>query len=301
MEQTYFDEFILEAKAKLLAKTTVRMYIDNIRPLYDMFPDKKCSDITVTDMREWIIYKSEKWSKQTMKKAIVIIKVFYNWLKERGYIDVNVMKNVQIPKTGSTPIPFITQGEMDKIVARADDITTPLLARLLFWLIIETGLRGKEVLSLERSNINLKEHLIYIRNSKGKVSKLVAFSRKTEKLLRQWMASTNPNSHPKYVFSTKRGKEMPHSYIYTTISENIFWKTFGWKWDKKSGPHMLRHIAATRWVARGGNLEGLRLMMGWKDYTQVRRYVHSSPTMIKEMFYEVNGGKRGRKRKKEII
>ena len=141
---------------------------------------------------------------------------------------------------------------------------------------------------ITKDGLNLTERLLYLKNTKGKVTKLVAFSTKTEKLLRQWIIERP--SDTEHVFVGIKGKPLQRERVYEAINY-VFGQAFGHRWKKKSGGHMLRHVAATQWIARGGNLEGLRWMMGWRNFKQVERYVHQSPTMIKQMFKEVNGKK----------
>lgn len=39
-------------------------------------------------------------------------------------------------------------------------------------------------------------------------------------------------------------------------------------------PHMLRHTFATSYIAGGGNLEFLRILLGHSSYNVTQRYLH---------------------------
>lgn len=288
MEQQYMDEFIANRQLALRTKNTITTYTLSLKSLYAAFQHKKCSELNVVDIKNYIMNKPWK-RRNTLLSHVVILKMFFRFLEKKKYIDENPIEQVATPHMEETPMIMITQNELDKLDAMANNVEKiPLLNRLLYWLIRETGIRSQEIGSTTSEDLNLRERLLYVKNSKGKVTKLLTFSNKVEKLFRAWIAERPPKDN--YIFKGPKGGLLDRKTVYLAISL-IFQEAFRWNWRKRSGGHILRHIAATQWVANGGNLQGLKWMMGWKGYSQVERYVHQSPAIIKKMFKEANGRK----------
>ena len=288
MEQQYMDEFIANRELALRSKNTIETYTRSLKNMYKAFQHKKCSELGIIDIKNYII--NQKWTKRnTYLLHIMVLKMFFRFLEKKKYIDKNPIEEVATPHPEETPMPMITQNELDKLDAMANNIEKiPLLNRLWYWLIKETGLRSQEIKSIMLEDLNLRERLLYIKNSKGKVTKLLTFSSKVEGLFKEWLMERPPVDN--YIFKGKKNNLLGRRHVWFAINL-IFQEAFCWDWHKKSGGHILRHIAATQWVANGGNLQGLKWMMGWKGYSQVERYVHQSPAIIKKMFKEANGKK----------
>ena len=291
MERPYLEKFLDFHTISMKSKNTIIHYRDSLLRFYEMFPNKKCEEIDIPEIKQFIVKYSTVWKRNTMVNRLIALKLFYAWLLKEKYIEANVFENVPLPKKNETPVEIVTQGELDKMDAVADDLETPFLSRVLYWLIKDTGLRREEVGKVLLTDLNLKDNLLYVRDTKGKVVKLNAFSEKTATLIKQWLA-TSPDPNNLLVFTTRTGTPYLGRYVYRMI-EMIFIRAFGKKWAKKSGPHLLRHIAATQWVANGGDTTSLQWMMGWKSESQAQRYVHQNPAMIKRKFKEVHKNKNG--------
>jgi integrase/recombinase XerD len=70
-------------------------------------------------------------------------------------------------------------------------------------LLLDTGLRITEALTLERSKVNLNDLLLTVRG-KGDKERIVPFSRELRPILFRWL--THPKSHKgPYVFATRTG------------------------------------------------------------------------------------------------
>lgn len=154
-------------------------------------------------------------------------------------------------------------------------------------------MRSSEVCDLKTIDINLTDNLIYIRTSKGKVFKVLAITKRTARLLKRHIIERpSPNAH---VFWYKRkglSVAINRSYIYTKINRfiySVFPKTYWKAAGLSSGGHLLRHICATEWIEKGGNLIGLKELMGWRSFAQFDRYVHRNPLMVRQRFNEVHG------------
>lgn len=288
MEKEYLEQLLSIKQISLCSKHTLMSYTNSITHLEHFFPTTKCSEISIQDIKKFIAKYSQEWKRSTLILCLSHIKSYFKWLYEKRYIPENIFLDVKLPKGENTGIEILNQKELITIDKVAKDLGVPLLSRTLYWLIKDTGLRAKELGIIELKDVNLAENLIYVRKTKGrKVTKLVCFSDYTKRVLKQWIA-TNPDPwENKFLFKSVQGDTFCSRLVYRYI-QPVFGSALRENFNKKHGPHMLRHIAATQWVANGGDLEALRIMMGWTSFDMLQKYVHYSPEMIKKKFKEAH-------------
>lgn len=62
MEQQYMDEFIANRELALRSKNTVETYTRSLKNLYLAFQHKKCSELGILDIKNYIMNKG--WKKE---------------------------------------------------------------------------------------------------------------------------------------------------------------------------------------------------------------------------------------------
>lgn len=270
------EDFISALIAAGASENTIKLYRIAIEDFLD-FVKKDPRQITATDLNRWIIDilnrntkaktvldNLEKRREKSITARIYMIAVirFLKWLG----IDIKPT----IPKTRKKEIRALTEEEIEKIkhsIKRTKD-------RLLIQLLLDTGLRAKELLSIRKSDINIEKRYIRVRNTKNGEERIVFFTEETKKLLEKYIKNINDNER---VFN------MTYNALYRKL------KRLGKKLGIDLRPHILRHTFATQAIRKGMPLPVVQKLLGHKDIRTTQVYTHLITEDLQEIYKKIFG------------
>ena len=131
---------------------------------------------------------------------------------------------------------------------------------------LNTGMRKGEILGLKWKDINFRQRVIVLLDTKNNERREVPIN----KLLFEVLLPLRKNPDSPYVFSKKNGK--PYSNVRTsfeTTKEKAGIEDFRF--------HDLRHTFASHLVMAGVGLRTVQELLGHKSYEMTLRYTHLSP------------------------
>jgi integrase/recombinase XerD len=87
-----------------------------------------------------------------------VIRTFLNWYVREGYLVASPMRTMRSAKLPKTLIQVLTQVELDTLFVVLEKNKTPIGKRNLtiFSFLLDTGVRGGELVRLRVENLNLK-------------------------------------------------------------------------------------------------------------------------------------------------
>lgn len=204
---------------------------------------------------------TQKISLQTYARAV---KVFLNWLNSNEII--NNIGSLSLIKAEIKNIIPLSDLEVKILLNCFDNSFYGIRNRLVCLLMVDSGLRRGEVVSLLTKNINLinKTILVY---GKGDKERIVPFGEETKKYIIKILSLNNKNEP--HLIQKNDGE---------CITENTI-KMFFQDLKKETGisrlkPHLLRHTFGTNYILYGGELEELRILMGHTSLSMTQKYVH---------------------------
>ncbi|MEK6300252.1 MAG: site-specific integrase [Acidobacteriota bacterium] len=150
----------------------------------------------------------------------------------------------------------------------------------LLCLVIDTGLRIEECLTLTRSKIDF-DNLFLTVNGKGNKARVVPLSQELRKVLYRW----SRHHDSELFFSTRHGSKL--SYRNSLRDFQNLAKKLGIT-GVRIGWHTLRHGFALNYVRQGGSLFHLQKALGHSSLQMTRRYVELSNEDLKEMHHKTS-------------
>jgi len=139
---------------------------------------------------------------------------------------------------------------------------------VLFGLLAFCGLRISEVLDLEKSNINLADEIIVVKQKKKKTEAVREVIIADQ--LKPYMQKYVENCDTKLFNISQRGAR---DLIYRLTKKIL---------GRRLRPHAFRHAFAIRLLDKTKNLEYVRRLLGHADYDTVKIYLDFSIRDIKE-------------------
>lgn len=207
----------------------------------------------------------------TINTRIKCMKVFYTWLKSEKIIKTDHMKKVKLLPYRQPPIESFSREDVKAILNSPNKCTwNGVRDYAILLLLIETGIRARELCEIELQDLQLDKGQVLIRKSKTYLQRYVSITKPTIHALKQWLSVRGQSSYIN-VFITLSGKSLtPRLLGYTTTkygqSANVK--------NVRCSPHTFRHTFAKLFLQNGGDIISLQRLLGHTDITMTRRYVH---------------------------
>lgn len=280
--------------------------MNTISDYIEMFiQDRKvyCEDVTV---RSYVFYlgRFTKWlssddfkqlNKQTLRSYILSlrftmkntsiatnyrpVKAFCKWLYQEDYLDRDITVGVKLPKKDEAIVEPLIGDEVlqidNSIINKSLNDHLALRNYCIFHLMLDCGLRRKDVVQLRR--LDIKHDRLIIHNAKNKKERIVLLPKFLYLSLRNYYNESHychdyVKNDSTYVFLDLHDNK--------PITANTI-KCFYQDLKSLSGierihGHLCRHTFATSYLQYGGEMEKLRLFMGHSDYKILINYLHLS-------------------------
>lgn len=176
---------------------TITAFLGDLR-LFASFlpPDRQVGEISLADLNNFLRWMEHErdvpCSPKTLARRITSLKSFFRWLHEGGVIPANPAEQV-VQKSVRSPLPQILSPEeleniLDTAQAYRQKPDPDLRSYLLFTLILETGIKKGECLSLSPNHIQLDapdDPLVFIRYA----SPQNRYKERKLKLSQEWIAA----------------------------------------------------------------------------------------------------------------
>lgn len=239
------------------------------------------------------------WRPKTHYNKAAIASQFARHLIQNGIPAYLPAHKIRLKVRGDY-VPYIfTKQEIGSLLCAVDQIPghalSPrrhILAPLIFRLLVCTGMRIREVISLWRNDVDLDCGVITVRDTKFGKDRLVPLSADVTELLRGYVC-TVPNGGPEeHFFSTGHGRPLTSAAVYIWFRRALR-KAGIAHFGRGRGPrvHDLRHTFAVRrmeeWRRQGENLDVklplLSVYLGHLNLFSTQNYLRLTPSIYPEV------------------
>lgn len=261
------------------SKGTYDFHIGNAKRLTAFFGEMNCEDIKRDQILDLILYlkdKNNKISNATINKYIGLL---LRTLRNECNIDIKFDKLKEQKKM----ISIVSHESIQKIFQHYEKMLYPEHLRNLvfFRILLDTGLRLSEILSLKVSNINFNDQSILAKVTKTKEDRLVFYTKPTEVFLNRYIINEKITGH---LFIDLNTREILKIDRIQKICQNLR-KTLHIR--ESVTPHKWRHTFATQFTNQNGNMEVLRILMGHSNILTTQRYLHINTQKLRNEYFRV--------------
>lgn len=263
----------------------IRQYIKYLRERgkYTVVNKEESKNINHPDNRS--DYKKDI-STTTIANYVRNIKVFFNYLyhAERE-IPKNPVDSIDNPKPERKVKKILTPDEIKRVLKQFDSSTFHGYRNYIITkLLLDTGMRIGECLSLFPEHFDFTHKSILITNPKNKQERYVYFSFKLANDMKQWMKYKDRYSESPFLFPTTRGTQLEVRNYERALREA------GERVGVSIHPHQLRNNFAKYYILNNGDWFSLCRILGhssvevtqkaYLDFTNdeiARKYQKHSP------------------------
>lgn len=207
----------------------------------------------------------------TVRARYLALRRFSHWLAAEGEIESDRLLGMSPPKLVVKVTDPLTEAELRDLIKACQGTTfrdrrDEAIARLM----AETGMRAGECASLVVADVDTLHGRAVIRSGKGSRDRIVPFGPQTGTVLDRYIRARRTHKfaeQPALWLPVRAAGSFGYTSLYRALRRRA----------ELAGiddfhPHLLRHTAATRWLAAGGSEGGLMQMAGWKQRQMLDRY-----------------------------
>jgi integrase/recombinase XerD len=242
------------------------------------------ASVTSEHLHEYLAKEREReLAPSSLKASIVALRHFFSYLRQEGFVSVDVSQALELPKVGLR-IPRILS---EKDVLQLLSIELPqteegVRNRAIVELLYGAGLRASELVDLRLTSFLPEEQLLRV-FGKGRKERIVPLGRAAIRALEEYLRRGRPrlvgSRRCDFLFLKRGGRPL------SRFSINQLLLQMARKAGLRHGihPHLLRHSFATHLLHRGADLRSLQLLLGHADLATTQIYTHVEIDRLREV------------------
>jgi integrase/recombinase XerD len=270
-----FKQFVNEKRyLKNVTEKTVAFYNQSFNAFTRSIGDVSSSALDKPLLKQFVIGMRENdLSAISCNTYISGINSFLSWLYENEYTAEHL--KVKQLKEEKKVIQTFSEEQIKRIICWKPKSPFDWRIHSLLCLLIDTGIRIEEALTLTRNKVDFENCLITVRG-KGNKERIIPMSFELRKILFQYA-----KKHPSEVFfPTRSGGRL--EYHNTLRDFKLLARKLNIEGVRISF-HTLRHTFAVNYVRSGGNLFYLQKALGHESLQMTRRYTELNEEDLKMM------------------
>ncbi|CAN5392691.1 tyrosine recombinase XerC [soil metagenome] len=287
---------------------TVRAYRSDLTRLKEFAADYELTatdDLTLDLLRDWLWDGSKSGlAKSTLARRSAVARALTSWLKSTGALPTDAATRLRSPKPDQHLPRVITRPQMDSMLkglsSRAD-LGDPAAIRNLavIELLYASALRVSELIGLDLASVDLERLTVRV-TGKGSKERVVPFGVPALSAIIFYIDKARPalaanattddgmaagaNRGARHgesaLFLGARGTRLGTRDVYRLVSV-LLEELPG---SGPSGPHTLRHTAATHLLDGGADLRAVQEMLGHASLGTTQIYTHVSTDRLRESY-----------------
>jgi integrase len=235
--------------------------ITRIKNLKVSFGGRFLYEITPLLVEEYKSRRIKEVSPATVNRELACLKHIFTMAIQWNKAEANPVKKVKLFRENNQRVRYLEKEEAERLVSNCKGY----LKRIVI-IALNTGMRKGEILRVKWTDIDFKNNVIYLLDTKNGDKKEVLINDMVKRaLIQQPKYKDGP-----YAFCNRDGRpfrDIRKSFIAALKKSGIINFRF----------HDLRHTFASQLVMSGVDLNTVRELMGHKSIRMTLRYAHLSP------------------------
>jgi site-specific recombinase XerD len=224
-------------------------------------------------------------SKATVRLHFAGLRTFYRYLVERHGLEVNPLKEVQLPKNPRRLPVVLTRKQVDALLAAPLEVErakqapawAPARDAAILELFYSSGVRVSELCGLDVRDIDAINETVRVMG-KGRKERLCPVGAPALEAVERYRALARVASGP--LFINKSRKRLGVSNVWALMR----------KYQRHAGipvnvsPHKLRHSFATHLLDAGADLRSVQELLGHANLSTTQIYTHVTVERMKQAY-----------------
>ncbi|MGP0224289.1 tyrosine recombinase XerC [Paenarthrobacter sp. NCHU4564] len=289
-----FRRYLAGERAR--SEHTIRAYLADVRSLLEFAAlegAKELPDLELGTLRRWLGAQSEAGvARSTLARRAATARSFTKWALREELISVDPAIRLQAPKRDKALPGVLQQQQVNRAVSSLGDAAedgNPLAVRnrAMVELLYATGIRVGELAGLDIDDLDPDRRTLRV-IGKGNKERTVPFGVPAAVAVDDWLRRGRPavvtaGSGPA-LFLGARGKRVDQRQVRSVVEEVLH--ALGD--TAATGPHALRHSAATHLLDGGADLRAVQEILGHSSLATTQIYTHVSVERLRKSYQQAH-------------
>jgi site-specific recombinase XerD len=224
-----------------------------------------------------------KLSPTAQRLYITVLRVFFEWCLEEGWVDTNPSRQIRRPESRSTMLKIPPYPLFQKLLESIPDgRTLDVRDRTILLMLYNAGLRVSELCSLRLDSVDLATGDFLVLG-KGALVRQALVSGDALQSLRQWVLHHRPRidqGRSPALFLSLWGSPLRQADIQTMMKQRCAEASISDRYLYPSGarrgiltPHSLRHLHASRMLELSVSLPVIQTSLGHRSLSSTAIYL----------------------------
>jgi len=236
-------------------------------------------------IRAYIVDVYKNMKKSSLSRKVSSIKVFFRFMKKKGYIEENTALVIKNPGIEKHLPKFYTIDEMFHFLDYLPkDGWLNIRNRAIFELMYSTGMRAQEALNVNMEDLHLDGVWVKAKGKGGK-ERILPFGDKAKLAIEEYLglirikpAGKQASEGP--LFINARGTRLSYRGLLKIMKKHqIKAHLF-----KDLALHGIRHSFATHMLDSGADLRSIQELLGHSKLSTTQKYTHISMDKLMEIY-----------------
>lgn len=265
------------------ALNTMRAYRGDVEDFVRFVSESSSEVVDHETIRAYIVHIYKGLKKSSLARKVSAIKMFFRFMKKKGYIDENTALIIRSPRIEKHLPKFYTIDEMFHFLDFLPrDGWLNMRNRAIFELMYSSGMRASEVLSMDKEDLHLEGMWARVMGKGGK-ERILPFGEKAKGAVEEYLAAVGKMDKfaaGKALFINFRGERLTYRGLLGIMKKHqIKAQLF-----KNLSLHGIRHSFATHMLDNGADLRGIQELLGHSKLSTTQRYTHVSMDKLMEIY-----------------
>ncbi|MBH0083050.1 tyrosine recombinase XerC [Salinibacterium sp. SWN167] len=272
---------------------TIRSYRSDLTNLVTFAADRlvtEPADLDLELLREWLWQSSQEGlAKATLARRAAASRAFSAWLAQNNYTELDAAARLKAPKADRHLPRVLNRDQMSEMLqsvesraSTADPVA--LRDRAIVELLYASALRVSELVGLSANDVDDSRLTVRVMG-KGSKERVVPFGIPAQRAIADYLERGRPQLTAEIggaapLFVGARGKRVSGRTVYEVIA-HLLADVPG---SGGSGPHTLRHTAATHLLDGGADLRAVQELLGHASLGTTQLYTHVSTERLRESY-----------------
>ena len=247
-------------------------------------------DVSREHVRDYMIWLAEVGHKRpngpsTRARALAAIRSFFKYAHRAGLLRDNPAADIPLPRIRPGEVRALSQEECNRLLRAVEANPSPFRRvrdRAFITTFLLTGARLREIVQLDRGDIDLRQGTIRLHRKGGEVHVLPLADSAIE-ALKAYLKQRRGRTRTRALFVSSWNRRISRGTVWYLVKGYL--KKARIK-ARGIGPHALRHTFATLLLNGGQNLRVIQILMNHKSLATTARYLHARS---QELVSAVNG------------
>jgi len=275
------EAFIIDRKSRGLSPTTINFYQKKLKKFLkycELHQIHDIEELKATHIRKFILWlESKGHNKGGVHAHFRVLRSFLYWYEdENDYPDwVNPIHKVKVKRPRQEPLEPADIKVVKSMLNVCENDFTGIRDRLILLILLDTGLRASELLTLNFDNVNPITGTLQIMHGKGDKFRVVYLRKKSRIALCSYYRRIK--HHEGALIIGVHGERLTYTGLRLLLKRRT--EKAGVEYQS---PHTFRRLFALTMLRNGIDVFSLQLLMGHADLQMLRRYLKQSGSDLQE-------------------